>query len=207
MIRDDTTPDVKTQVSMLPQKTTYGNASVEAIIFNALGPACPNEAELCNTDAQSLTQSTFIYQSSSSDPLKGNLVFTPAGTLSINMGQNYAQALAAIGDKVKQGKSESWEIPCTTEQCTKYGLGSGTKGTETFYYGPQSIDIVRHNTSSGAMLDSLSYSVKFNADPADDFSWCDLLDIASMVSGAFNGAFAAVFGVAGWVCSEASGSS
>ena len=191
---------------MLPQKTTYGNASVGDIILNAHGPACPNEAELCDTDAKSLTQSTYIYQSSSSGPLKGNLVFTSAGTLKINMGQNYAQALAAVGDKVKQGKSESWEVPCITVQCTKYGLGSGTKGTDTFYYGPQSIDIVRHNTSSGAMLDSLSYSVKFNADASEDFSWCDLLDIASMVSGAFTGAFAAVFGVAGWICSEASGS-
>lgn len=206
VIRDDSSPDVKTQVSMVPQKANYGNASIDTIVMNALGPACLNDAELCDTDAPSLSQPTYVYGGSDSDPTMGNLVFTPAGQFAISMGQNYVQALAAVADKVKQGKSESWEVACVSVQC-EHGLGSGSEGTYTFYYAPQSIDIVRFNTSSGAIMDSLSYSVKFQADPSETFSWCDLLDITSLVAAAFSPALTAVFGVAGWVCGEASDSS
>ncbi len=167
---------------MLPAKVTYGNASVGAIILNALGWACRNSAELCDTDAPQLTQSIFVWKSSGSEPEAGNLVFAPQGQFAINMGQNYAQALAAVGDKVATGKSESWEVACVTYQC-EHGLGHGSSGTDTFYTGPQSIDIVRHNTSSGAMLDSLSFSVKFEADDPESTSWCSVLDISSTIAG------------------------
>lgn len=182
-----------TEVQLGNNKLQYGTIKIADAVNQALGPACTEGGGACYTGASSLVVSTEIFQTSEKTSKNAQLTFAPKSTWTGDMGSNYVDASANTASSVQTSEHHDWITPtiCTGTECPP------VSNSADFYYGPDLVTIVRRANSDDSIVDQFTFSVTLNVEGESQAEvWCTLGSAAAAITGAFNGALAAVFGIA-----------
>ena len=195
-----------TNVTIFPTNITYGTLNPGDAFKTALSGVCGGTVQSCDTAAAlaaNLSVPSKFYQGIETQPASGNIVFTvPDATFEAGDGTYYVEAMAAIASAVSRSQVLSWSFE---EAGLKGVTPVDSSGTNTYYSFADQITIVRRAKADNSIQDSMTVNAAVEIDP-NPFTWCNILDVASLVSGAFNGALGSFFGAGALICHAETGS-